>query len=80
MIDIGTAILAINPNAEFRYTEDNINTIEWLDGTTPISKSDLEKKVVIAERKYNDLGSSMEMKFKSEMRKQQEHFSSQISK
>ena len=45
-----------------------------------MEKSDLEKKLVIVERKFNDRGSSMEMKFKSEMRKQQEHFQSQISK
>ena len=39
---IDKAIKKINPNAEFRYTEDDINTIEWLNGTTPISKADIE--------------------------------------
>ena len=39
---IARAIKKINPLAEFRYTEDDINTIEWLNGTTPISKSDIE--------------------------------------
>jgi len=53
MIDIGTAILAINPNAEFRYTEDNINTIEWLDGTTPIPKADIEAKMVELQADYD---------------------------
>jgi len=46
MADIGTAILAINPNAEFRYTEDNINTIEWLNGTTPILVSEIQAKIL----------------------------------
>jgi len=39
---IDKAIKKINPNAEFRYTEDDINTIEWLNGTTSISKTDIE--------------------------------------
>jgi len=54
MIDIGTAILAINPNAEFRYTEDNINTIEWLDGTTPIAKTDIEAKQAELQTVYDN--------------------------
>jgi len=54
MIDIGTAILAINPNAEFRYTEDNINTIEWLDGTTPIAKTDIETKQAKLQTVYDN--------------------------
>jgi hypothetical protein len=65
MADIGTAILAINPNAEFRYTEDNINTIEWLNGTTPISVSDIQTKIAElptpeeeATKKINDKASA----------------------
>ena len=38
------AILAINPDAKVRLKNDNINTIEWLDGTTPISNSDILSK------------------------------------
>ena len=53
MIDIGTAILAINPNAEFRYTEDDINTIEWINGTTPISKADIETKMAELQTAYD---------------------------
>ena len=42
---IAKAIKKINPNAEFKYSEQDINTIEWLNGTTPIAKSVLETKV-----------------------------------
>jgi len=44
MITIAEAIKSINPNAEFVYTEEDINTIEWHNGTTPISISDIESK------------------------------------
>src|SRR6056300_81095 len=38
------AILKINPNAEVVVRGDDINTceIEWLNGTTPLSKADIE--------------------------------------
>ena len=36
------AILKINPNAEVSVSGNDINTIEWHNGTTPISKSDIE--------------------------------------
>jgi len=43
MIDIiRKAILKINPNAEFTFQAEDIDTIQWLNGTTPIPKSDLE--------------------------------------
>jgi len=41
---IDKAIKAINPNAEFIIVEDNLDNIQWLNGTTPISKSDIEAK------------------------------------
>jgi len=44
MITIAEAIKSINPNAEFVYTEEDINTIEWHNGTTPISVSDIQAK------------------------------------
>ena len=44
MITIAEAIKSINPNAEFVYIEEDINTIEWHNGTTPISVSDIESK------------------------------------
>ena len=41
------AILKINPNAVVTVRGDDINTceIEWHDGTTPISKADIESKM-----------------------------------
>jgi len=41
------AILKINPNAEVTVKGTDINAceIEWLNGTTPISKADIEAKM-----------------------------------
>ena len=50
---IDKAIKKINPLAEFRYTEDDINTIEWLNGTTSISKTDIEAKMVEVQAEYD---------------------------
>ena len=36
------AIQKINPNAEVSVSGNDINTIQWHNGTTPISKSDIE--------------------------------------
>ena len=36
------AILKINPNAEFSVNGEDINQITWHNGTTPISKKDIE--------------------------------------
>jgi len=42
MIDIIKAIQKINPNAEVSVDGEDINTIKWHNGTTPISKEDIE--------------------------------------
>jgi hypothetical protein len=42
MIRLSKVIKRINPNAEFKYLEEDINTIEWLNGTTPISVADIQ--------------------------------------
>ena len=47
------AIMAINPNARARVTDDNIEQIEWLNGTTPISKADIETKMAQLQTAYN---------------------------
>ena len=41
------AILEINPNAVVTVRGEDINTceIEWLEGTTPIPKADIEAKM-----------------------------------
>lgn len=44
MNNIIKAIKEINPNAEFTISND-INSIEWVNGTTPISVADIETKV-----------------------------------
>ena len=43
--NIAKAIKEINPDAEFKYMGNDIDTIEWLNSTTPISKSDIETKM-----------------------------------
>ena len=45
MIRLSKVIKRINPNAEFKYLEEDINTIEWLNGTTPISVADINAKI-----------------------------------
>ena len=45
MSDIAKAINLINPNAEFTFSNDDLSTIKWLNGTTPISITDIENKV-----------------------------------
>ena len=45
------AILKINPNAKVSVRGSDINTceIEWLNGTTPISKADIEAQFTAVE-------------------------------
>ena len=43
------AIQKINPNAEVTVHEDDINSIEWLNGTTPIPVADIEAQFPIVE-------------------------------
>ena len=47
------AILKINPNAEVSVNADDINQITWLNGTTPISKADIEAKMVEVQAEYD---------------------------
>ena len=39
------AILKINPNAEVSVSGNDINTIQWHNGTTPIPIADIEAKI-----------------------------------
>ena len=50
---IEKAILKINPNAEFSVNASDINQITWLNGTTPISKADIEAKMVEVQAEYD---------------------------
>ncbi len=48
------AILKINPNAEISVSGNDINTIKWHNGTTPISKEDIEAMIPIVEQELKD--------------------------
>ena len=44
MIDLGKAIKAINKTANFIITAENVDTIKWINNTTPIAKEDILAK------------------------------------
>ena len=44
-MSISNAIQKINPNAEFKYKDEDINSIEWLNGTTPIPVADIQAQM-----------------------------------
>ena len=43
------AIQKINPKAEVSVTEEDINTIVWENGTTPIPVADIQEQIPIVE-------------------------------
>ena len=43
------AIKKINPNAEVSVSEEDINSIVWENGTTPISISDIQAQIPTVE-------------------------------
>jgi len=49
MTDITKAILKINPNAQTTVIDNDINQITWHNGTTPISKADIQAQLPIVE-------------------------------
>jgi transcriptional regulator NrdR family protein len=51
---IEQAILKINSNAKFTINADDINQITWLEGTTPISKADIEAMIPTVEQELKD--------------------------
>ena len=46
------AILKINPNAKYSILGENLDNITWVD-TTPISKADIEAKMVEVQADYD---------------------------
>jgi len=46
---IAKTIKKINPNAEFSVNANDINQIIWLNGTQPISKSEIEAIIPVVE-------------------------------
>ena len=53
MTDIVKAILAINPNAQVVVKGDNVNNIEWHNGTTPIPANQILAKQQELITEYN---------------------------
>jgi hypothetical protein len=48
------AIKKINQNAEFSINADDINQITWLNGTTPISKSEIEAMIPVVQQEQEN--------------------------
>jgi len=44
------AILKINPQAQVSITDENINSIVWENGTTPIPVADIQAQIPIVEQ------------------------------
>ena len=51
--EIINAIKKINPNAEVTVGGNSLDEITWLNGTTPISKADIEAKMVEVQAEYD---------------------------
>ena len=62
MTDIITAILKINPNAKCVVENEDFEQITWLDGTTPISKDEIQAKQVEMDTAKTDLKASAKAK------------------
>ena len=54
-IDIARAIKAINPDAQFQYSKEDISSIKWNNGTPPISQVDIEAKQAELQAEYDAL-------------------------
>jgi len=52
-MNILEVILKINPNAKASIIDNDINQITWLNGTTPISVSDIQAKMVELQAEYD---------------------------
>jgi len=46
MVDLGKAIRGISETANFIINNENVDTIQWLDGVTPIAKEDILAKQI----------------------------------
>ena len=73
-MSITKAIKDININAEFSINGDDINNIEWLNGTTPISVADIQARQTLMETRdahiaqrrnaYPSIQEQLDMQFK----------------
>ena len=48
------AILKINPDAKVMVNNEDINSIQWLENTTPILKADIEAMIPTVEQELKD--------------------------
>ena len=48
------AIKSINPNANVNVGGNSVDEITWVEGTTPISKADIEAMIPIVEQEIVD--------------------------
>ena len=48
------AILKINPDADVTVTNEDIDSIQWNNGTTPIAKAKIEEKLVEVEEEFKN--------------------------
>jgi len=53
MTTIINSILAINPNAQVTVSGNNVNSIQWLNGTTPIPANEILAKQQELITEYN---------------------------
>ena len=51
---IAEAIKKINPNANFHCIENDINSIQWNDDTTPIPIADIQAQIPVVEQELAD--------------------------
>jgi hypothetical protein len=54
MTTIAKAILAINSTAQVSVNAEDFEQITWLDGTTPISKADIQAKQAELQTAYDN--------------------------
>ena len=55
MSNIIKAVLKINPNAELSVSDNDVNTIVWENGTTPIPKADIEAMIPTIETEIENV-------------------------
>jgi len=61
-IKIIKAIKKINPNAKFNFGNDDLTTLEWTSGTTPIAIEDIEAQIPVVEQELKDAEANAETK------------------
>jgi hypothetical protein len=48
------AILAINPDAQCTYTDEDVDSVQWYNDTAPISKEDILAKMTELQAEYDN--------------------------